>query len=367
MNVLDKINFKDESWKFTPKHMLKEDFLMSEGSFKESVFYLGPDEETLSEQTWKDLESQGYIEFINTSESSIINLKKTKEVQKASLSSYFENEISNKEVCKIKFLKNLPSPLWVTVGNMPSRVEFVIEDKLNIQMVFIEKEKSEGGKLLPIDFVLGEGAKADIFFNFRASGKAALNLNSVLGVDSEYRIFTFCGGKADYKRLELRCFQTSKNSEVTVNGLSLVRNKSVIDYHTDIFHLAENQKSNQRYKTIGSGESKNIFGGRIHLTPPSEGAEVEQLNKNILLTKKATVDSQPELNIDQDDVKATHGATISSLDDEHFFYLASRGFTKEDARKLLVDAFCKDALLKDVNQGINEYFTNQILEDLANV
>jgi Fe-S cluster assembly protein SufD len=83
----------------------------------------------------------------------------------------------------------------------------------------------------------------------------------------------------------------------------------------------------------------------------AHGTNAFQLNQNLLLSSAAEIDTKPELQIDADDVKCSHGAAIGQLDADQIFYLQSRGLTKEEAQALLCAAFADDVLLKVKTAG----------------
>ncbi|MEE8202881.1 MAG: SufD family Fe-S cluster assembly protein, partial [Alphaproteobacteria bacterium] len=82
-----------------------------------------------------------------------------------------------------------------------------------------------------------------------------------------------------------------------------------------------------------------VFQGRIIVRPNAQKTDAHQLNKNLLLSESAQVDSKPELEIRADDVKCSHGATVGELDSEALFYLRSRGLDLGLAERLLIEAF----------------------------
>ena len=82
-----------------------------------------------------------------------------------------------------------------------------------------------------------------------------------------------------------------------------------------------------------------MFHGRIHVHKGADKTDAKQTNKNLLLSDNATVNTKPQLEIYADDVKCTHGCTVSDLEEEELFYIQSRGLPKEVARSLLVSGF----------------------------
>src|SRR5690606_32296886 len=81
-----------------------------------------------------------------------------------------------------------------------------------------------------------------------------------------------------------------------------------------------------------------------------------QLNRNLLLSSKAEVDTKPELDIFADDVKANHGATVGQIDKEEIFYLRSRGIDNDTAYKMLAQGFVRDLIYRLHSKSIQNYF-----------
>lgn len=129
-----------------------------------------------------------------------------------------------------------------------------------------------------------------------------------------------------------------------LNGLYLVTGQQHVDNHTAIDHRKPNCNSYEVYKGILDGQSKAVFNGKVFVRPGAQKTDAKQLNKNLLLSNDATVDTKPQLEIFADDVKCTHGATVGQLDEEQIFYLISRGMAREIACNLLTYGFAADLI-----------------------
>lgn len=156
-------------------------------------------------------------------------------------------------------------------------------------------------------------------------------------------------------------------AEVAINGLSLADGVQHIDTSTLIEHLAPNTVSHQRQKNLLSGKSQVVFHGRVHMVRAAKQSSAAQQNNNLLLSRGAEVDTKPELEIDVDDVKATHGATISRLDDDQIFYLQARGIESEKARMMLSRGFAEDVVLPMQNHEVRNWLAEKIHNKTANL
>lgn len=114
------------------------------------------------------------------------------------------------------------------------------------------------------------------------------------------------------------------------------------DNLTDIDHRVGGCTTEQVYKSLLGGKSRSVFSGRIRIRPNAQKANSDQMNKNLLLSSSAEADSRPQLMIEADDVKATHGTTVGQLSADELFYLMSRGLSREKAVPLLAAGFLAD-------------------------
>ncbi len=106
-----------------------------------------------------------------------------------------------------------------------------------------------------------------------------------------------------------------------------------------IDHKVPNCVSRELFKTVLAGEAKVVFQGKVIVRPGAQKTDGKQMAKALMLSPVAEFDSKPELEIYADDVVCGHGSTSAELDDDHLFYLRSRGITEADARAMLTEAF----------------------------
>lgn len=130
------------------------------------------------------------------------------------------------------------------------------------------------------------------------------------------------------------------------NGIYLVNERQHVDVHLNAEHHVNRCETEQFYRGIVGGKAKAVFNGRVKVDVNGKGAVSQQSNKNMLLTNTAHVDTKPELEIYNDDVKCAHGATVGQLDQDAIFYLEARGIESQAARRMLMEAFVACSLDK---------------------
>jgi len=152
-------------------------------------------------------------------------------------------------------------------------------------------------------------------------------------------VLTFGGALA---RVDLQTALDAEDAESSLEGLYVADGTTHVDHHTTIDHRQPRGTSRELYKGILDGRATGVFNGRVYVHPGAVKTDAQQLNKNLLLSDDAEVDSKPQLEIFTDDVKCSHGATIGRLDEQALFYLRSRGIGADEARNLLVHGFANE-------------------------
>ncbi len=179
--------------------------------------------------------------------------------------------------------------------------------------------------------------------------------------NSDTTTITLNGGLV---RNNLNITLAAEYCEAHLNGLYLEKGAQHVDNHTLVDHAMPNCYSNELYKGILDGKSTGVFNGKIWVRKDAQKTNAFQSNKNILLSKDASVNTKPQLEIFADDVKCSHGATIGQLDQDALFYLRARGVGEYTAKKMLVHAIAFDVLDKIKHDEIRSYLEEKIEERL---
>jgi len=145
-------------------------------------------------------------------------------------------------------------------------------------------------------------------------------------------------------RSRLRVSLLGEEANALLQGLWHLTENHQSHTHAHVEHVAPSARSLQKYKGVLKDFSQSSFEGKIYVHPEAQKTEAYQLNHNLLLNEGTVANAKPNLEIFADDVKASHGATTAQVDEEHLFYLQSRGHTKELARNLLVRGFIQEVL-----------------------
>ena len=245
-----------------------------------------------------------------------------------------------------------------------------------IHLLFISVAGPEPAVSHPrILVVIGKGGQASIVESYVGVGEGAYLVNAVTEVvigengvaehyklqrDGEraYHVATLQAHLADsanfmshsvalggaLTRNEINAVLDGEGCECTLNGLYLAGGEQHVDNHTRIDHVKPHGTSRELYKGVLDGKARGIFNGKIYVHKAAHQTDAKQTNKNLLLSRGAWVDTKPQLEIYNNDVKCSHGSTIGQLDQDAIFYLRSRGIGVETARSLLTYAFASEVI-----------------------
>lgn len=189
-------------------------------------------------------------------------------------------------------------------------------------------------------------------------------LQGVQERDSYIGSFSLSFG-AKVARNDIRTRLGGTGCECSLDGLYAVRGGQHVDHHTAIDHATAHCNSHQLYKGVLDGKARGIFNGKIFVRRDAQKTDAVQSNKNLLLSDKAEVNTKPQLEIEANDVRCTHGATIGQLDATSAFYLRSRGISAFHARNMLTYAFAADALDRIQVKPVKEHFKSLLLARFA--
>jgi len=161
--------------------------------------------------------------------------------------------------------------------------------------------------------------------------------------NSIFENFLFSSGSSFIKN-EIHCDLLESFSSCFVNALIFLSNKQHHELKTNVNHRYEHCKSSQLVKSVLLDKSTGTYQGKIYVEKNAQKTNGYQLSKALVLSENSAFNSKPELEIYADDVKCSHGSTTGNIDQNSVFYLMSRGLSKEQANKMLVEGFLNEAI-----------------------
>jgi len=261
------------------------------------------------------------------------------------------NQASSAELLALKVKRNFNQSLEIVIPSIEgksisSRVLLLIEEgaKLDLLQIFTGNNNSAQNHLIEIKLESKvEFTHALISLGEEKESSSICTLAVEQSKKSKYSLHSIHHGW-HYARFEPRIIQSAGEASTIIKGLQVTKSKEQIATHSLIRFEGPNGKLNQLQKAVASEYSHCIFNGSIEVPQKAQKTEAAQLSRNLLLSKRARIDTKPELEIVADDVRCTHGATVSQLQDEELFYLLSRGIDNKHANSLLLKGYYDEVI-----------------------
>lgn len=266
----------------------------------------------------------------------------------------------------------LGAPIWLdfqTQADTPAashpRLLIVLEDQAAITLV--EHYSGQGCYLTNTytDIRLGHGAQID-HIKLQQEDAAAYHVGDIRVQqenDSNYRSHSVALGGA-LARTGIRCALSGRGAECALSGLYIGESNQHLSHYTVVDHIAPGCSSDERYKGILDEASRGVFTGQVKVWPDAAGSSARQANHNLLLSDDAEIDTRPQLQIFNDDVQCSHGATVGQLDADQLFYLQSRGLDAATARSLLTYAFAQEIIDSIKDRPVREFLSQCVRDKL---
>jgi Fe-S cluster assembly protein SufD len=156
-----------------------------------------------------------------------------------------------------------------------------------------------------------------------------------------------------------------RGSWARLSGLFFANMRQHFDLDTQQNHNAPDSVSDLLYKGALKNNARSVWQGMIKARPDSQRIDGFQANRNLLLERSARADSIPGLEIEADDVRCTHASTVGQLDEQHIFYLMSRGIPKHEAIQLVVGGFFAPVMERIPIEGVRDRIASRIIEKLG--
>jgi len=229
-------------------------------------------------------------------------------------------------------------PHTLIVAGRNSRFDYLDE-------YIAENDDEAGYRTGSTEIFLGDGAQVG-YVAVQKWGRNVWHFSdqrAELQKDSTLRLFNVTlGGKFSKTRVEASLAGEGSNAEL--KAIYFASGEQFFDFHTLQDHRVGNTRSDLLFKGALQDVSRTVYAGLIKIEKHAARSDAYQANRNLVLSDKAKATSIPMLEIDNNDVRCTHGATVGPVDPEHLFYLRSRGIPEKTAKRMLIQGFFGDVL-----------------------
>ena len=243
----------------------------------------------------------------------------------------------------------------VTTGgadHLPAEIELDVDAQASI----VETYVGDGWANRLTRITLFKGARLMLSRRLLSDGGfISLTDHAVIGEGASLVATTLAAGGAD-TRIDGQLTLAGEAAFAEFGGALLARGRQRHDANLVVRHEAVGGMSRQVWRSVADDRSIASVAARVEVARGAQKTDGEQSLKGLLLSRSATINSKPELEIFADDVKCAHGATVGELNRDALFYLASRGVPEEEAKALLTQAFVADAIDRIGEEEVREAF-----------
>lgn len=249
------------------------------------------------------------------------------------------------------------------------RLTIVVEDNAEFSLIetYLTRPGAEDLCNAVTEVILKPGAKVD-------------HLRIVEGADKSYHIAAVAihqakdssyvsrsvvmGGKLC--RVDFDAQLTETGAECRLDGVYHAVGSEHVDHNTCITHDASHCSSVEEYRGLIDDRAHAVFDGTIIVKRDAQQSSAHQQNHNLLLSDSATINTKPHLEIDADDITASHGATIGALDPDQLFFLRARGIDEDQARAMLTFSFVRSILDRIESEPVRDRLVQKLIQRLPN-
>lgn len=193
---------------------------------------------------------------------------------------------------------------------------------------------------------IAEGASVSYYYTHMPKNSRSWTMHTIrafLQRDSCFSSVSLSSGEQTHHQ-DIAVSLEGENATANIRGLWALQSNYQAHINVLVSHLSPHTLSYQHFKGVNCEQSQSSFEGKIYVHPEAQKTEAYQLSHQLLLSDSAIANAKPNLEIFADDVKASHGATISKLSAEELFYLQTRGLSHTDAMSCLLQGYYREIL-----------------------
>lgn len=182
-----------------------------------------------------------------------------------------------------------------------------------------------------------------------------------LGRDATSR-FGEVGLGGDLGRLDLAVDLEGDGSSSEMVGLYFGEGSQTLDYRVVVNHIGRSTSSDIFLKGALEDDSQSVFTGLLRIEKDAQKTSTFETNRNLVLSENAKAHSVPNLEILCDDVVCGHASSVGPLEEDHLYYLQSRGLRKQRAERLLIRGFFTEVIDRLPITGIAQPVSDEVFK-----
>lgn len=267
------------------------------------------------------------------------------------------------------FSAETPVILEVRTGDLPSvaHISLEIGEMAEFELITRVTGSSDWFGLLRTGQIKDGAVMNDVVIGLLDRGTMLRSDSIEICRDAQVKAGTVSSG-SERTKSDLRYIMTENGGNIKVLGSILSADSMHLDHHIEIHHEAPETFSRLSWHSACGGRSRTIGTGMLTIDEGSKGADAAQIFHNLLLSEFAEADSIPELEVMENDVVGCgHGTANGPIDEEQMFYLKTRGFDDESAKRALIAAFLNSTLTEMGGSTLHEWLVSELTLQLESL
>ena len=165
---------------------------------------------------------------------------------------------------------------------------------------------------------------------------------------------------ASFQRYDVECVMEGEGGTSFMYAVGVLDHNQQFGQFTKQHHKTGNTTSDLLFKNVLRDSAVSNYVGVIKVEKNANGTNAYQANRNLVLSKEVRCDTRPILEIESNQLRCTHGATVGQLEEQQLFYLRSRGLRPEQARDVLIEAFLDPVLARIQVESVQKEFAKLV-------
>jgi len=250
--------------------------------------------------------------------------------------------------------------------NEDSKEEIKIDSNMNVKIIVGKNSEVRVTDTSDsnVNILVGENSKVN-YLSIKNENSENLSIKKAeVERDGKINWLECCLGSGITKSI-IRTELIGEGSESESFGVIFGSDKEIFDIKNEVIHIGNRSKSNMLTRVVLDKEARANYNGLIKVNSNARGCEGYQKKETILLSDDAKIDAVPNLEIENNDVRCSHGATISQIDEGKLFYMQSRGIDEKSAKRTIIEGFFDPILVTIDDPELKESIKNSISKRLG--
>lgn len=250
-------------------------------------------------------------------------------------------------------------------GSGSSRMLVTVKIEAGARVTIVEQIEHVAYLGYELNIIAGEGSKVDFISAVNNPSMRTVLRNAFMGKDSSIVWHeAVIEGKLVQSHTRTYLYETGASAEV--KDLFALSTNTVLDMYHSMYHLASHTKSDMLTKGVLQNNARALYQGLIHIDEKAVGCTGYQKQDSLILSNNAEVNAVPNLEIENSEVKCSHGVTTAHIDAEKLFYAQSRGIDEKTATELFVEGHLSACLDQIKDENVKNNVLERIRRSLIN-